>query len=99
MSDTGIEFPQAGTCAGEARAHGSDRNPEGDRCVLVAELAPGAERQNLLLATGESCNEPEGAPHQLLIVDALVAVVRKARVGTRLGDAPERRSVATLGAA
>ena len=81
-----------------ARAHGPDRHPQSDCRVLVAEPGPGAEREDLLLATRKSSEQGEGAAHQLFVVDPLVAVVREARLRARLRNAPERRRVTTLGA-
>jgi hypothetical protein len=98
MSDAGIEFLQAGPCAGKSRANRPDRHPQSDRGVLVAEPGPSAEHKDLLLATGKSCEEGEGADHPLFVVDPLVAVVREARLGAWLRNAPERRRVTTLGA-
>ena len=95
----GVEFPQAGACARESRAHRPDRNPESDCGVLVAELGPGAEREDLLLAAGQTCEQSEcTAPSAPRRRSARRCRPRSSAPSSGGGTRLQRRRVASLGA-
>jgi hypothetical protein len=73
------EFPQAGARPREPRADRSNRETQGEGCLLVRELLPSAKGKNVLVAPRQTCKQVKRRAHAELVVDSRGHVV--AQVG------------------
>ena len=99
MSESRIEFPQSRAGARETRADGADRDTQRERCILVAELRPGAEREDILLMRRKALDERKNPFHLTHVVDPCIGELVEARLRGLPRHTPQRRGEPPLGAA
>lgn len=79
MSAGRIRFLQAQTRAREPGPDGADRNPQSRSGILVAQLKPGTEDENVLFPAREPREPLKRAFHLTFVVDSQIGLVAKLR--------------------